>query len=483
MKELLKSVSRLSVSTFLNILSSVLKSKILALVAGPAGVGIYSQFINLSALTTSIFPIGSLGVLNYTSNYFEKQKLDEIGIIIGYFLKRNILYSIVFSLLMIFFSENLSNILFSNNQFSDLIVLFAVFIPVNLCLSFLDIYLKGIRKLNIYVIFLSINSIISTIVTLILIYFYSVQGAIFGLIASISINLLFGLLILKKNKLTIKLSFRKSVDSVIKKNIYALGIGSIVTLISQNFSILIIKSILAEDQGISSVGIFQSVYSISAAYFGIFFTLIGSYSIPKMSSFNNINDMIIEMNTTMRFLLIVYTPVIITMFVLRIYIINILYSSEFLDAQNLLVYQLPAELIRGMSWVIGLWLIPNFKIKQWIFFDLIFYSLFIALFYIFLKLFNLHTESVSLSYFISYLIYFLINYFYAFKKINFRLDSQNTKMLILSVTLISFIFIISNYYITISYFILLPVVIFWIIVFLKKVDFASMYKNLINTKK
>ena len=467
----------------MNILSSVLKSKLLAVIAGPLGVGIYSQFLNLSALTTSIFPIGSLGILNYTSNYYEKQKLEEIGIIIGYFLKRNIIYSIVFSVIMIIFSGNLSNILFSNGEYSSLIVLFAAFIPVNLCLSFIDIYLKGIRKLNIYVLFLSLNSIFSTIITLILIYFYSVTGAIYGLIVSVSLNLLIGFLILKKNKLIIKLSFQKKLDVTTKKNIYALGFGSIITLISQNLVILVIKSILAEERGISSVGLFQSVYSISAAYFGIFFTLIGSYSIPKMSSLHDISDMITEMNTTLRFLLLIYTPIIIIMFVLRIYVINLLYSSEFINAQNLLVYQLPAELIRGMSWVLGLWLIPNFKIKQWIFFDLTFYSLFIAFFYIFLRVFDYQLESVSLSYLISYLIYFLINYYYAYKKIQFNLDKNNFKILSIAVLLISSVFVLSFSNIYLSYVVLFPVIIFWFAMFFKKGEFVSLIKNVINSKK
>jgi len=481
LKEIIKSISRLSISSILNIVTSIVKSKILAVVAGPAGVGIYSQFVNLSALTTSVMPIGSIGLVNYTSNYYEKNRVTELGIIIGYFLKRNIIISIVIGLVMIFFADSLSYLLFSDSGFKNLIILFSLFIPLNLLLSFTDIYLKGIRKLNVYVLFLSLNSITSTIITILLIYLYSVKGAIYGLIISIALNLVIGLFILKKNKLVIKLSFKGKIDNKVKKNIYALGLGSIVTLISQNLTILTIKAILADESGLDSVGIFQSVYSISAAYFGIFFALMGSYSIPKISTLESLSDLINELNTTVRFLLLVYTPIILSIFVLRIIVISLLYSSKFMDAQYLLVFQLPAELFRALSWVIGLWLIPKFKIKQWILFDLSFYTIFLLLFYFLIKYCDIGVLAVSVSYLISYVVYLVINYFYAVQQINFSLDKNNKKMISVSIFLILCMFTLSFYYIYVSYFMLIPILILWFYIFVNKSDFQSFY-NMVKFK-
>src|SRR5437868_11287103 len=101
MRDLLKSVFKLSIPTALNFITSILRNKILALLTGTIGLGVYSQFMNLSNLANAIFPIGSLGLIKYISYYHEDKKMEEIGYFIKYFFLKNLFYSTAIILILI----------------------------------------------------------------------------------------------------------------------------------------------------------------------------------------------------------------------------------------------------------------------------------------------------------------------------------------------------------------------------------------------
>ncbi len=482
MKEILKSISKLSIPTVLNLLLSLVRNKLLALIVGPIGLGIFSQIGNLSAIAYSILPIGSIGLVRYISNYYEDKRINEISYFIKYFFMRNIFISIIISVIIIVFRDFISNLLFSNSDFSNLLILFSLFIPLNLITSFIDIYLRGIRKINVYVVFMSINSIVSLLCTIPLIYFWGIEGAVIALVVSIIISIINGFAILKKNNLLLDFKTKHVVDKSALSNIYKLGIVTLISMAVQNFTILTIKSIIARKLGLKDVGIFQCVYSISVSYFGIFFALMGTYSIPKVSSFKTLEQINVELNETIKFLLLFYIPIIIFIFITRTFVISVLYSSEFSFAKYLLVFQLPAELFRAFSWVMGLWLIPRLKVKQWIIFELIFYSLFLGSFYILIQYFDSGVKSASISYLFSYFIFLLINYFYTTKNINFKVSDSNLKILLISIPFLLTAYLVSYYFEYIGFFILIPILTGWGLLVIKKNDFIKL-KDIIRSNK
>lgn len=486
MREILSSISRLSIPTILNLTSSVLKNKILALIIGPAGVGIYSQVMNVTAIVSAVLPVGSVGLVNYVSNYYDKKEYENVTAIISYFLKHNFIISLLLSGIFLIFNKYISGLIFASENYFNLILMLAIFIPFNLFVSFLDIYLKGIRLINKYVLFLSVNAVVSTLVTLPLIYFWEISGAIAGMLISSILSIVTGLTILKKSGINSDVSLLKSKkpDSVIIKNIYKLGTAALITMVLQNVTILIIKSVMAEKMSIGNVGIFQSVYSISTAYFGIFFSLVGSYCIPKIATLKTNLELTDELNNTIKLLLLVYTPVIVTIFILRVFLINLLYTPEFITAKFLLVFQLPAELIRALSWVIGLWLIPNVKVKQWIIFDTTFCICFLSMFYILIQN-GYDIESASMAYLIAYSLYFIINFVYAFNSIKFRFSFHNIQLLAITAFIFLCVYYISNYDEMLGIYLLIPVLGIWGFLSVKKDDMRKamdIVKSKINKK-
>jgi PST family polysaccharide transporter len=478
LKELLKSISKLTIPTVINLVFSILRNKVLAVVVGPIGLGVYSQIINMSNLIYAILPIGAIGLIRYTSNYYENNRKEDIAYLYKYFFKRNLIVSFVLAFLIVFFRQDISFYLFSSAEYSNYFILLSIIVPINLLFSFIDIYLRGIRKINVYVLFLSINSLLSIIFTIPLIIFAGIYGAIIALVSNILLSIIVGFIILKKYELFLDFKVTAKIDSATINNIYKFGFASLISLVLQNVVILLIRSIVAAKLSLNDVGLFQSVYSISTGYFGIFFTLMSTYSIPKLSALNKMSEINNEVNTTIKLLLLVYTPIIVFFFVFRSYAIKLLYSSDFVLAKGLLIYQAPAEFFKALSWVMGLWLIPTLRIKQWMTFEILYYCLFFLFFYLFIEVAGLGLKSTSISYLISYIVFFIINYIYFIKTSKFKFSRENLKIILSSFLVLMFSFLFSYLYEPIFYYFFFPIIIIWLLIVYKKADLDQLVRLL-----
>jgi O-antigen/teichoic acid export membrane protein len=434
-----------------------------------------SQLNNISSLIFAFIPIGSLGLTKYIAEYYNDDKKYELGNIIVYFLLRNIPIAIIFSFSLFFFADYISEFIFDDNKYSGLLMIFSVSIPLGLITSFMDIYLKGIRKIGLYVKFIAFSSLASLIIYFPLLIAFKLEGAVLTVVITTGVNIVIGALILHRNDL---LFFLKKIRHVkikneIKKDVVKIGLAAMVMLAIQQISFLLVKSLMADKLGIYNVGIYHSVFSISNSYFALFFSVIGAYSIPKLSTLKKNDEIISEINQVLKLLLFLYTPLIVICYVFRIIIILTLYSEEFLVSNSLFFYQLSGDFFRALSWVFGLWLIPNLKIKQWLIFDL-FNSFFFTI-ASFLLIDYFHSlESFTVAYFLTHFFQTIIQFTYIKYSLSFKFILNNLKILLTSILLIVFVFFLSKYNVLWGYYIILPSLLIWFFIAIKKNDIASL---------
>lgn len=459
-------------SSFLNILTSVIRVKILAVLIGPSGLGILSVLVNLSALISSVFPIGNVGLTTYISKLKDENK-GKVAYLLKFFLKLNIIFIFIFIILLLPFSSSIGHWLFNDDNFQLYIILFLFSVPFSLLYSFVDLYLRGIRAINVFVSISSIGSILGLIVFVPLVYFWGLDGAIVSIVVSSIMNSLLGIFILKKSKLLPDFKLTENTSKKVKTDIIKVGISSAVILVLQNVVYLFIRTKILSTLGEEQVGLYQSVYAVSNSYFAIFFSLMGIYSIPRISELKDNLSKINEINTTLKFMLLLYTPMILIFYVFRFQIIPLFYSITFLSAESLLFYQLLGDFFKVLSWVLGLWLLPSLRIKEWFIFDFIFYIIFSTAFYSLITFYRPDILFASIAYLIAYFIHFVINLVYIVVKLRFSFSASSIKSLILSSLAIVICFFASLLYYDISVYIFLLVFAVWSVFILDKRDYKS----------
>ena len=103
-------------------------------------------------------------------------------------------------------------------------------------------------------------------------------------------------------------------------------------------------------------------------------------------------------------------------FVFREFVIALLFTKDFIASQSLYKYQFIGDLLKALSWVVGLWLIPKLKLFLWVLLDLILSINFIIIYILLLNFYSNGLESLAIAYLISNAIHFLLNYFVVFLK-------------------------------------------------------------------
>lgn len=441
---------------------------------GTLGIGIIAQFNNITGLIFAIIPVGALGFSRYIAEFKESQDFSKIFGLFKIMTFYNIPIAFIISILIILLSKEINVLVFNKEINLIYIFLFSLSIPFGTLSSIFDIYIKSLRLVKEYAKYISYSSLISLILVVPILFIYGILGAVLSLTVTFLVNIIVGIFIVKKNLVFPKIFNKQKIDKDIIYNIYKIGSTSVLMLVLQQLSFLFIRTTISNKLSMEQVGIFQSAFSISNGYFGLFFTIIAAYSIPKLSAIKDINMIINEINQTLKLVLLIYFPLLATCFVFRNLLIVLLYSKSFMEASDLLFFQLQGDFLKSLGWVLGLWLLPMLRLKEWLLFDVIYYVNLVGIFYYLLTVQNMGIKSVSLAYYLSFLIHFILNLIYIRRKLNFKFMDRNLKLLLSSLFCLVVLFVITEYSQLFGY-ILFPLLISaWFVLNISKNDFLKL---------
>lgn len=424
-----------------------------------------------------------MGLIKYISEWEKDNLWGDIRLVIGQSITLSLLISVFFIVISVFLADEISYLLCGDEQYSLLVIFISIAIPFALVNSIFEAFIRGLKRFGHYVLISVTFSFFSLAVTIVSVYYLQITGALLSLSISALIGLIIYIIYFHKTQL-LKLSQFISTDfrySDKFRLIIKLGIAALLIGITDQFTQIIVRTIIIRNLEINANGLYQSVYSISLNYFSILFMSIGIYLLPVLSELKNKELINMEINTTLRFTFMLIIPLLSSLFIFRKYIILLLYSKEFLPSTELLYFNFLGDYFKAFSWVIGAWLVPSGRIKEWVFFSLIYYFSFIFIFVILLYFFNLGLKSVVISYFISYLIFSLINLYFITKYNEFKFSKINLKLLPLSILFLIIILSVANYNPNYGFILFIPVMILWFKFIITTKELTQSYE-LVKTK-
>jgi O-antigen/teichoic acid export membrane protein len=231
--------------------------------------------------------------------------------------------------------------------------------------------------------------------------------------------------------------------------------------------------------GIFYNGIFQSVIGISINYFGFIFLSLSTYSFPTVSKLQEKSEIVSELNTNVRYIIMLMVPLIILLFVFRFFVISFLFSSEFGSSETLFTYQFLGDFFKALAWSIGIWLVPKMKLKDFVVLEIILNLNLVLIYFLLINVFGSNLEFVSVSYLLAYLIHFILNYMVSRKYLDYSLGKLNAKLLTMSLSFMIPLIVISKYNAIAGYFVVLPALIFWTYLTVGREDFEKIKSYLI----
>jgi len=423
-KQIAKSTGIFGGSQFFIILIGIVRTKVLAVFLGTEGIGLVGLFQSVIDLVRSISGLGlsfsSVKDIAEANNTNDQKRIAQTVTVLHRWLWWT---GILGLLLTILFSGQLSDYIFGDKSKVWQISLLSFCVLTSTISSGQIALLQGLRQIQKMAKASFYGALGGAVVAIIMYSILGVDGIIPALIAMSVIGLFFSWWFARSVKLekvvmTARVVFNRG------GNMVRLGLFTVVSGLLSTLTLFLIKSFIQNEGGIESVGLFQSVWSVSNLYIGAVLTSMAADFYPRLCGLNDNNlDFVRFSNEQTRFVLIISCPLIIGMLLVASPVLTIFYTSKFLIAVNLLRWQILGAFLKVLVWPIGFILLAKGKGFRFLIVEFVWVFVYYLSTRICWQYIGLNAAGVS--YVIAYLVYLPLVYFMIKPLCKFRYETKN----------------------------------------------------------
>lgn len=353
-RQIMKATSLFGGVQIFNIIISVVRSKFVAVLLGPSGMGIMGLLLSTTGLITRLtnFGLGTSAVKDIAAA-FGSGNSNRIDTVITVVRRMVWITGILGVIITALFSSWLSQITFGNKNYTIAFIWLSISLLLTQLSSGQLVILQGLRKLQYLAKANLLGSVFGLIVTIPLYYIWGVDGivpaimgtAIFSLILSWYYS---GKVKIKKVKLTTKQTLAEG------KNM--LQIGLMISL-SGFFSVAaahIVRIFISRIGGVDQVGLYNAGFAILYTYFGLIFSAMATDYYPRLSAVANDNLICNKtINQQSEIAILILAPILMIFLVFINWVIILLYSRQFISVSDMIYWATLGIFFKASSWAIA----------------------------------------------------------------------------------------------------------------------------------
>ncbi|MGI1795711.1 O-antigen translocase [Acinetobacter variabilis] len=389
-------------------------NKILAVYLGPTGYAAIGQFQNfIQMVTTFAGSAINTAVVKYTAEYHEDEtKQRAVWKTAGSIV---FLFSLVFAILILIFQKQLALYIFQSLKYQTIFIWFAIFlIFFNFNTLFLAI-LNGKKEILKLVLANIAGSLFALVITGVLAIKLQLYGALIALSIYQSIAFIVTLILCHRADWFEFSSLLGKIDLGITKKFASFILMALVSAICVPLSQMLIRSYLTQEFSLAYAGYWEAMIRLSTVYLLLVTTTLGVYYLPRLSELNAIDEIKKEVYLGYKFIFPIAVVGGICVFILRDWIIKLLFSPSFAPMQDLFLWQMMGDALKIGSWILAYLMLSKAMTKLYICTEIIFTVSLIALTYICTQVFGF--EGVSIAHLINYGLYWIVISLFIFKQL------------------------------------------------------------------
>lgn len=391
-----------------NIICSVIRTKIVAILLGSAGIGIIGLYNNAIETISALTGLGiRSSSVREISEAATKQGTPNLSRIVTVVRRWSWLVGLLGAVALISLAPILSKITFGDNKhiwgfvFLSCTLLFSALSSGEQAILQGTKQLKSLARSSVY------GSIASLLLSIPLYYIWGIDGIVPSLIVYSATTLIVVLLYkdrkIEKQELSVQETLKYGKEMVV------LGIFMTVsTFITTLFS-YIFSAYLNHCSGETTVGYYQAGYTMMNKYVGLIFAAMAMEYYPRLSGVSDDNRTMSKyIGKQVEMMQLMLASVITLFIVLHPLMIRILYTTDFYVINGYLLLAIQGISFKAISWAIGFVLLAKGKGKLYLYTelasDVITLSLNILLYHYY------GLAGVGASYTIGFIIYLAIIY-------------------------------------------------------------------------
>lgn len=411
--DIIKVFSLTSVSTLVKMTTGFVSIKVVASIIGPAGVALLGQLNNFSTILMQLASGGiNNGITKYVSEY--KQDKDILSVYLSAALRITVFCSLFFGIILIAISGYLSRLIMSSHEYKNIFVIFGVTLLLYALNNMLLSIINGFKEFRKYVIINIANSFVGLAFTLYFVLTLGLKGAMISAVTYQSVMFFITLVMIRKQFWMSWYYFKEKINGSIIRQYLQYSLMALVTAACVPVTQLILRSNVISQLSLEQAGWWEGMNRISHMAVLVVTTSFSVYYLPRLSEIKErwvLRKEILKSYAVIIPMLIVgFTFV----YLLRNWIIRILFTPDFYPMEQLFIWQLLGDLFKVASWLLSFLMVAKAKTKLFISTEVIFSAIYLALGFIMVR--NNGIVGLTQAYLINYVLY-TITMFMAFRQI------------------------------------------------------------------
>lgn len=353
-RQIMKATSLFGGVQVFQILISIIRSKFVAVLLGPTGMGILGLLVSTTGIIGGLTNLGlGTSAVKDISEANSTGEDEKVSVVIKVMRRLVWITGILGALVTMIFSSFLSELTFGNKDYTIAFIWISVILLFNQLSNANFTLLQGLRKLqylakaNIY------GSVAGLIITVPLYYLLGMKGIVPVIIITSIITYFFSWYFSKKIVIDpVKITRRIMINE--SKNMVTLGIVISITGLITVIASYILRIYINRTGNTADVGLYTAGFTIISTYVGMIFTAMGTDYYPRLAAVaNDISLSAQKINQQAEIALLILSPILIIFLVFIDWAVIILYSSQFLEVTTMIYWAALGMFFKAVSWAIA----------------------------------------------------------------------------------------------------------------------------------
>ncbi|OWX98816.1 O-antigen translocase [Thioclava sp. IC9] len=422
-RTILRSSSIIGAAQVVNILVGLIRMKIVAVLIGPAGVGLIGLYANLiqTATTVAGLGIGNVGTRRIATAHAEGGAA-EIGrtrrILFWGALILASLGALGFWLLRGVIAEQMLD----EPEKSKYVGWLAIGVALNVGAVSQSALLTGMRRIGDLARVNVLAGILGTIANIFILWVWGMQGLIAVVLVSPAVTFMLGHLFVSR------LGPLEGRQPILREmmsewgEMARLGFAFMLSGVVATVGALAVRTLVQRELGPDALGQFQAAWVIGMTYLGAVLGAMGADYFPRLTAVINDPKAATRMvNEQTEVALLLTAPILLMMLGFVPWVISLLYTSDFAPAVEILRWQLLGDILKVMSWPLGFVIMASGAGKTFVGTETAGMSAFALGTFIGLPI--LGVTATGIAFLAMYVIYLPLVYWQARSRIDFRLSA------------------------------------------------------------
>ncbi len=437
--QILKSSVVIGGSSVVNIGIRIVRTKAMAMLLGPMGVGLMGAYESIANLAQSVAGMGVSGSgVRQIAEAMGTGETERIARAVSVLRKISIILGVAGAVLLILFRRQVSSLTFGNEQYASAVALLSLVVLFNLIAAGQGALIQGMRRISDLARISMLGMLLGTIISVSVIYFLGERGIVPSLVGIAAMTIVTSWWYSRKVQIKPAVMTTSQVGQE-AAGLLKLGFAFMASGFLMMGAAYAVRTMVLRMIGFDAAGYYQAAWAIGGLYVGFILQAMGADFYPRLTAIAKDNAACNRMvNEQAQVSLLLAGPGVIATLTFTPIAIALFYSGKFDGAVGILRWICLGMTMRVITWPMGFIIVAKGKQTPFFLTELAWTVVNVGLSWLCLRSFGLN--GAGMAFFGSYVFHGLIVYPTVRHFSGFRWSVANRRTGLLFSSLIAVVF-------------------------------------------